>query len=260
MRVFSLKVNLLLMILLTGEKMHRLANDPSDFFRTMASNASIEAKSLSLNGYANQIGFKDTYYARIIDPTHETPRVNSNVFSLRHADEEWQRVYEGENLASYDWAREYAAEAHMPFRLDQPPSNLTGPQTNFLDIARKFNRQNGFAFPIRGAFGVVAGFSATAAEKRPTDIQIAQLTSAVQFFDLMVGKDVTKENAHLYSLTEREIRLLRLYITGRSMTQIALLLGKSEQWIRRSFLRMRAKTNVSTNSELIYRASRLRII
>ncbi|MEM9937994.1 MAG: autoinducer binding domain-containing protein [Pseudomonadota bacterium] len=213
-----------------------------------------------LYNLGKRLGFNDIYYSRIISE-EESARFNSlNINRMRRGSDKWMEIYERQRYHQIDWALEHAVSEYSPFRLDNVPDNLTDNQSEFVKHARAHNRQNGFALPIRNGLGLTAGFSATGALHRPDDLSIAKLIAAAQFFDLLVCADITQTRATQFSLTKREIRLLKLFVNGRSMAQIAHFVGATEQWIRKSFLDMRKKMKANSNSELVYRAVSLKII
>jgi DNA-binding CsgD family transcriptional regulator len=225
-----------------------------EFFEVMLSSNSLEKRFSALHNYAMFLGFKDSYYSRLKDPFRSDKYQENNILSLRLGCEQWQRDYKENGHARHDWVIEYAKSRIDPYRLSNIPDNLTEKQQKFLAYAISKNRHNGFAIPFRTACGLVGGFSATGGAELPTDLNIAKLLSAVQYFHMILSSENKSADAQRLEFSEREIQLLELFVSGRSMTQIAHMLGATDQWIRKSFMMMREKAQVGNNSELIYRA------
>lgn len=230
------------------------------FFEIMLSCNSLDRRFLALHNYALALGFEDTFYSKLKDPFLSDKFHKDNVVAFRLGCEDWQQEYERQSYDRYDWVIEYAKSRIDPFRLSNIPDNLTEKQKKFSAYAISKNRQNGFAVPFRAACGLVGGFSATGSKELPTDLNIAKLISAVQYFHMILSSESRAEDAQKLEFSQREIQLLELFVSGRSMTQIAHMLGATDQWIRKSFMTMREKAQVGNNSELIYRAVGLNLI
>ncbi|MDJ0920904.1 MAG: autoinducer binding domain-containing protein [Henriciella sp.] len=231
-----------------------------EYFEEIISANGIERKFDTVHTLAKGLGFKDVFYARVIKDDENARLNDDNLKRLRRGNEKWIASYERQNFRQIDWAIEKSVSSYSPFRLDDIPKNLTANQIEFVRYARENNRQNGFALPLRNGFGISGGFSATGAEYRPDDVSIAKLIACAQFFDLLVCSEISDTRASEFSLTKREVRLLKLFVNGRSMAQIAHFVGATEQWIRKSFLDMRRKMKANSNSELVYRAVAMKII
>ncbi|MEO1643243.1 MAG: autoinducer binding domain-containing protein [Pseudomonadota bacterium] len=244
-----------------GTSTERLsANTDAWFYEQIAETQSLSRKLELLWDMAQNLGFSDIFYCRLNDPLSASPLNHANVNEYRFGNATWHDLYKNEQYARSDWAIEQASWAQHWFRLDEPPSNLTPKQEKFLDHAREHNRQNGFCFPLNTSAGLHGGFSATGCDRTVSHVQILQMTSALQIAELTINENRQNEVCAQHGLTAREIKDLRMYVAGRSMSQIAHITGKSDQWIRLSFQKVRKKLGVATNAQLIHRATKMGLI
>lgn len=230
------------------------------FYEQIAETTSIRGKLNLLWDFAQNIGFTDIFYCKLNDPLSASPYNKSNIREYRFGDETWHSLYEEANYARFDWAIERATWAQEGFRLDELPGNLTAGQEKFAAHAREYNRQNGFCFPLINGAGLHGGFSATGCDRTPTKGQVMQMTSALQLAELTINADRQDKICAQHGLNTREVKDLRMLAAGRTMTQIAHITGKSDQWIRLSFGQIRTKLGVSTNPQLVHRATKMGII
>ncbi len=234
--------------------------DDADFYDIISTRSCFETKFNALHELSEQLGFTDIFYGRYIKEQIQNKRQLSNIRTFRAGCPKWESIYQNERYAGIDWAVEKALWAKRMYRLDDVPGNLTDTQQRFVNHASEYKRQNGFCLPFRSSLGLSGGFSATGAKHRPCIRKIAQLAAAAQLFDLEVRLSRVDITASGFGLTHREQELIQLLSTGRSMVQIAHLQGKSEQWIRVSFLQIREKFKVGSNAEVIYKATSLGLI
>ncbi|MEL6843577.1 MAG: autoinducer binding domain-containing protein, partial [Bacteroidota bacterium] len=199
-----------------------------------------------------EYGFTDYYYAR-------TNRLgasdgNSSLEEYRVWDPDWLEIYEAQRLTRNDFVRNSVDSGSRLIKFRGPGRPLSKNEFEFRKLAESYNRLNGLALPIWGNRGVEAGFSVTGASKEPSQEQTAVFLAAAMPTHFQITALSMIDVASQYDLKLRELQLLRLLVSGRSMVQIAVYLDTSEQWIRKSFLQMRRKLGVQSNEELVYRA------
>lgn len=230
------------------------------FYETIADVRPLQGKLELLWRFAENAGFSDIYYCKLHDPFADAPYHKSNAVEHRFGDEEWHAIYEAANYGRFDWAIERAAWAQTWYRLDEPPADLTGKRLEVVTHAREYNRQNGFCFPLTTSLGLNGGFSATGCDRVIDQAQIMQVVSALQLMEFTLNSEHQTKTRAQYDLTEREMQDLRMLAAGYSMTQIAHITGKTDQWIRLSFSQMRDKLGVVSNPQLVYRAVKLGLL
>lgn len=239
---------------------YNASDDDSWFFEQIASASGIDQKLELLWWMAQNLGFTDVFHCKLIDPQSQSPLNRANVIEHRFGDRDWHSIYSGLNYSRFDWTIEHASSTKGWFRLDTPPKNLSFNQERVVRHAREYGRQNGFCFPLNNSLGVHGGFSATGCDRRPTQSQMMRMISVLQLAELTMSVERQEDISMEHGLNSRELKIIRMLAAGRSMTQIASITGKTDQWIRLSVSQIRKKLKVSSNTQLIYRAVKLNLI
>lgn len=207
------------------------------------------------------IGFSDSFHARLKHVFSEKPRSLDNLRIWRNWDENWKALYESRRLERVDFVFNRAGETTGPLiRFRAPTYELCPAEREFLALAEEHGRLNGVALPVRTRGVVSGGFSVTGAESEPTEEQIAHFASAAIIAEFHLQALDRAQISQAHGLSARELKLIRLFASGRSMVQIAACLGTSEQWIRKSFVVLRDKLGAKNNGQLVYKALHLGLI
>lgn len=222
----------------------------SVFYEKISGDAPPPDKFALFHAHAQELGFTDAFYARARLKSDGEP--SATVY--RKWDQDWLSLYEGKRYRQIDPAFKAARTTSADFGLELRSDNAGRLEREFYADAKAHNRYNGFATPIKGVTGVVAGFSVTGLDRKPSAEQINRIKAAGHMLDLVVKAELSAGSAKAVGLSFREVKYIQFLAQGYSMVQIAHLNDNSEQWIRKSFMQIRGKLNVGSNPELVLKA------
>lgn len=226
-------------------------SDPDiEFYSRISEPLPTEEKYLLFQRHAANLGFDETYYGRrTYNERHELEVKGYQIW-----DPVWKEIYDHQNYADADWAVTAMKQATCAFRFDPPKRELAGAELAFTTDAQYYGRLNGVGVPLARANETISGLSATSSERRPTDEQINRLVAAAKLFDHVMAAEFAKKMSDASGLTQRETQLIRLLCDGYSFVQMAHATGNSDQWIRKSFMRIREKLGVTNNNQVLVKA------
>lgn len=228
----------------------------SNFYEKISGDAPPPEKFALFHAHAQELGFTDAFYARkSLDAEGQT-----SITVYRKWDDEWLSLYEGKRYRQIDPAFKAARTKASDFDLELKAQDAGRLERQFYADAKAHNRYNGFASPIKGVTGIVAGFSVTGLERKPTAEQVNRIKAAGHMLDLVVKAELSAGSAKALGLSFREVKFLQFLAQGYSMVQIAHLTDCSEQWIRKSFMQIRGKLSVGSNPELVLKALNLGLL
>ncbi|MDJ0920605.1 MAG: autoinducer binding domain-containing protein [Henriciella sp.] len=226
-------------------------SDPDiEFYSRIADDIPTDKKYRLFQRHAENLGFDEIYYGRrVYNERHQAEMRGYQIW-----DPVWKEIYDGENYVEADWAMSAIRNVKHAFRFEVPQREMTAAEQAFTKDARHHGRLNGFAVPLATANGLVSGLSATSRESRPTDEQINRLIAASKLFDHVMAAHYSEQMSKTAGLTEREVQLVRLLCDGYSFVQMAHATGRSDQWIRKSFMIIREKLGVNNNNQVLVKA------
>lgn len=232
-------------------------SDPDiEFYSRIADSIPADEKFRLFQRHAENLGFDETYYGRrVFNKRHE-----SEVRGYQVWDPVWKEIYDTENYVNADWAMQVLKDATTPFRFDPPRREMTKAERAFTKDAQHYGRLNGFAVALARGHNVISGLSATSTVSRPSDEQINRLTAAAKLLDHVMAAHYAADMSKSVDLTEREVRLIRFLCDGYSSVQMAHAMGRTDQWIRKSFMGIREKLGVVNNNQVMIKAMTMGLI
>lgn len=228
----------------------------SDFHAQIDSDLSVEKKFSLFHDFAQNWGFTDVFYARRAF-TREEPQKR---IIFKRWNPVWEDIYKTKRYDQQDWALKSARMRDKAFTFRDSAVDLSKQQAAFMKDAEHYGRLNGFAMPIKGLGKTVAGFSATGSDGKPMAEQINQVKAAGFLLDNTLAAEIKALTLEDIGIKYREIKLIRMLGQGFSMVQMAAVSGRSEQWIRKSFMGIRETFGVGSNSEVLVQAMRLGLL
>lgn len=189
-------------------------------------------------------GFTDVFYARLLPGS-------ADLMQMRRWNPEWAEMYDAKRYALWDWALSASQTSDGPFRLRIPIAIQSPKQAEFYRAAEAYNRLNGFAAPFRSSAGGMAGFSATGLDSEPGEGVMLAAVAAGYVFNLTMAGELASEACKRVGVTPKELLFLRLLGEGHTHVEIAQLHGVSEDWVHKSFGRLREKFEVRTDPALM---------
>jgi len=158
-----------------------------------------------------------------------------DVRALSNYPAEWQQTYLNNNYAAIDPVVTIAKRAMHPFPWSQTESAGSAPETvRFFGEAADFGIRSGISIPVRGGFGRTALL--TLASNRPNaDAAVrsaAHAITAVAFVHVHLTRLVRTPHNAPVALTPRQSLCLAWASMGKTMDEIADLLGISERAVR----------------------------
>ncbi|MGD9840088.1 MAG: autoinducer binding domain-containing protein [Afipia sp.] len=148
---------------------------------------------------------------------------------------EWQGTYLNSNYAAIDPVVTIAKRAMQPFAWSQNESAGSAPETvRFFGEAADFGIRSGISIPVRGGFGRTALL--TLASGRPSaDAEVrnpVHAITAVAFVHVHLSRLMRAPHNQAIALTPRQSLCLAWASMGKTMDEIADLLGISERAVR----------------------------
>jgi len=149
---------------------------------------------------------------------------------------EWQHAYLDNNYATIDPVVTIAKRTMQPFIWSQDGNAGTAPETKrFFGDAADFGIRSGVSIPVQGGFGRMAML--TLASDRPTvdfaEIRnVAHAITAVAFVHVHLNRLTSAHRITTIELTPRQSLCLAWASMGKTMDEIADLLGISERSVR----------------------------
>ncbi|MCC6208758.1 MAG: autoinducer binding domain-containing protein [Gammaproteobacteria bacterium] len=159
-----------------------------------------------------------------------------NVWALSTYPAEWQHIYLDNNYATIDPVVTIAKRTMQPFVWSQNDNAGTAPETKrFFGEAADFGICSGVSIPVRGGFGRVAMLTLTTDKSAVDFVEIRNVThaiTAVAFVHVHLNRLVSAQHTPTIELTPRQSLCLAWASMGKTMDEIADLLGISERAVR----------------------------
>jgi len=180
----------------------------------------------ALRNFATAVGFDRFAYLNIRA---------GDVRALSNYPVEWKQTYLNNNYAAIDPVVTIAKRSMQPFVWSQAQSAGTTPEAiHFFSEAADFGIRSGVSIPVRGSFGRTAML--TLASDRPTaaaEVRNAvHAITAVAFVHVHLDRLVRAPHSTTVVLTPRQSLCLSWASMGKTMNEIADLLGISERAVR----------------------------
>ncbi|MBN8955818.1 MAG: autoinducer binding domain-containing protein [Rhizobiales bacterium] len=158
-----------------------------------------------------------------------------DVHALSNYPAEWQHTYLDKNYAAIDPVVTIAKRAMQPFAWSQEEhAASTSEAVRFFGEAADFGIRSGVSIPVRGGFGRTALL--TLASDRPcADAEVRNAIHAittVAFVHVHLNRLVRAPHSATVVLTPRQSLCLSWASMGKTMDEIADLLGISERAVR----------------------------
>jgi LuxR family transcriptional activator of conjugal transfer of Ti plasmids len=180
----------------------------------------------ALRNFAAAVGFDRFAYLNISA---------GDVRALTNYPTEWQHVYLTNNYAAIDPVVTIAKRAMQPFGWSQGETAGAMPSSiHFFGEAADFGIRSGVSIPVRGGFGRTALLT-LASDKPSADAEIRNAVhaiTAVAFVHIHLNRIVRAPRGTAVALTPRQSLCLSWASMGKTMDEIADLLGISERAVR----------------------------
>jgi len=179
-----------------------------------------------------------------------------------------------------DWQAMYFARSYMlidpvvtmgkrimrafPWCVNEQRRRATQEERGFWDAASAFGIRAGLTVPISVNFGQTAMLTlASAHNLKPIelcDVECAAAATSVAFLHSRFGGTDCPTTQRRPGLSDREALCLKWVAAGKSMRDIALILGVNYHTVRWDLDNVRAKLNVKNLRQALSRAIKLRLI
>lgn len=180
----------------------------------------------ALRNFAAAVGFDRFAYLNVSA---------GDIRALTNYPSEWQHTYLDNNYATIDPVVTIAKRAMQPFAWSQPETADDTPDTiRFFGEAANFGIRSGVSIPVRGGFGRTALLT-LASDKPSADAEVRNAVhaiTAVAFVHVHLNRLVRTPHNTAVALTPRQSLCLAWASMGKTMDEIADLLGISERAVR----------------------------
>lgn len=180
----------------------------------------------ALRNFAAAVGFNRFAYLNVCA---------GDVRALTNYPAEWQHIYINSNYAAIDPVVTIAKRAMQPFAWSQRETAGAMPDTiRFFGEAADFGIRSGVSIPVRGGFGRTALLT-LASDKPSADAEVRNAVhaiTAVAFVHVHLNRLVRTPHSTAVALTPRQSLCLAWASMGKTMDEIADLLGISERAVR----------------------------
>lgn len=188
--------------------------------------------------------------------------LEDNLFYFQHGMEEYSKIYRERGFQSSDPIALRILASHRPFRWKDAVVDLTPKQKEQVEIARKFNHNFGYAFPIisrEGPIGFVSMGRATDFELSEMDFFCLELLTRHAYFSIenIYGKLVPPQKA---SFTPREVTVLTHVANGKTNWEVGQILGISEYSIRDYLKSLSKRLETSNRTHTVVKAIKLGLV
>jgi LuxR family transcriptional activator of conjugal transfer of Ti plasmids len=180
----------------------------------------------ALRNFAAAVGFDRFAYLNVSA---------GDIRTLTNYPTAWQHTYLDNNYATIDPVVTIAKRAMQPFAWSQPGTADATPDTiRFFGEAADFGIRSGVSIPVRGGFGRTALLT-FASDKPSADAEVRNAVhaiTAVAFVHVHLNRLVRTSHSTAVALTPRQSLCLAWASMGKTMDEIADLLGISERAVR----------------------------
>jgi DNA-binding CsgD family transcriptional regulator len=174
---------------------------------------------------------------------------------------EWTRAFSELDFYYFDPVFHYANRTLTPFFWDSAEfrAELTAPQLEILNEARRFGIEHGYTVPIHsprsaGAFRASCSVVPESTTIRPESYLAVQLTACYMYEALSRDLEAKSNCALPRGLTRRERQCLELAAQGKSDWVAGKILGISERTVHNHIEHAKRRLGVATSVQAIVHA------
>ncbi|CCM79542.1 autoinducer binding domain-containing protein [Rhizobium mesoamericanum] len=187
-------------------------------------------------------------------------------FAVSNYPRDWQKIYFDRSYTLVDPVVTMGKRIMRAFSwsVNEQRRRATQEERGFWDAASAFSIRAGLTVPIRVSFGQTAMLTlASPYDLKPIalrDVECLAAATSVAFLHSRFGGTDRPTTRRRPGLTDREALCLKWVAAGKTMMDIAVILGVNYHTVRWDLDNVRAKLNVKNLRQAISRAIKLRLI